>query len=886
MATQTPTTSYIHAATNGGANLSTYFDSATAGNATLVITPRYSNSAGYVAEHTNTNNGGIGYWKIKTGSIATANGSVSGTTFTQGKVTINSGWIGSTSTVTGASFANTATSGVTYLDITDTNQAPIIPINQTDSTAGFLYINKGFTDNVKINLSKLIPDESITTAIAATHILQGYGAYNSQGTLLTGTIPTNSADNMTVSNNTISIAAGYYPESISKTVRSATLTYTGGGLNNKGATAGFSSNISTTSTNNGISLTAKGTAGRAAVTYASTTSGWVSVSSGGNVSAAVSSTTWDGTTYYISGITVPKDVPFTLTTVSDTALDDTSTVTITNGGYRKLNITNGGTTTVTNSLGDVTVSSSTSTGGTIRVNAYTNASGSVALSGNKTIISSGSWATTSIAATGSKQGPYYGEVYVKPISESTIVATVKSGNAVATISNPVFNNEGGTGGQFALTASGDVNAPTVSTAGYISSTVGTKQANTGGISGTKNLAVVTVGTTKTEGNLTVTPTLARTAKPSGDSWIDAASGASTTNTPTSGVYVQVDANAATNNLKIAGKVTTAGYGTTDHYNYSPDTYVVGAATAVHTYVPIKQGAIAASLNAAATSGSAGMTAQGFTALTGTNTSSYSVKLTTTAGSVVPKATVTTEGYVTTSTSATGNSVSVDVTGNNSVLYLPTATATGSVVNLTAPSVAISGSATGFTATSSGSYYVTITGTGTNGSVKGKATVGTTTGIVAASTSHTSAATTITPGITGSGTNIYIPKAVASATYTGGTVTCTNTSAVNASVSTTDTNNSGVTIEFKGTRAAATATVKIDTAGYAPQSATYAATNISAATSSAATYYIQNVTLTKPSSGERKFGITVPNGDSTITFVFHVGSSGDVVVNESYDNAFS
>jgi hypothetical protein len=101
------------------------------------------------------------------------------------------------------------------------------------------------------------------------------------------------------------------------------------------------------------------------------------------------------------------------------------------------------------------------------------------------------------------------------------------------------------------------------------------------------------------------------------------------------------------------------------------------------------------------------------------------------------------------------------------------------------------------------------------------------------------------------------------------------------MSTTDSGNSGVKVEFKGTRAAATATVNMTTAGYAPQSATYATTVIGAATSSAATYYLQGVRLAAPSSGTATFFIEVPNGSTSefIKFMFHVDTSGNVYVDD-------
>lgn len=44
--------------------------------------------------------------------------------------------------------------------------------------------------------------------------------------------------------------------------------------------------------------------------------------------------------------------------------------------------------------------------------------------------------------------------------------------------------------------------------------------------------------------------------------------------------------------------------------------------------------------------------------------------------------------------------------------------------------------------------------------------------------------------------------------------------------------------------------------------------------------MNSVTLTAPSSGTVSFSITVPNGNSTATFVFNVDSSGNVTITES------
>lgn len=121
------------------------------------------------------------------------------------------------------------------------------------------------------------------------------------------------------------------------------------------------------------------------------------------------------------------------------------------------------------------------------------------------------------------------------------------------------------------------------------------------------------------------------------------------------------------------------------------------------------------------------------------------------------------------------------------------------------------------------------------------------------------------------------NAVGSNSISGGAVTCTNSGSANVSISTTDTYASGVSVTFTGSRAAATATAAITTAGYAATNANFA-TGTLAAGSANSTYYIQGITLTTPNSGTRQFDITVPNGEeSPVTFHFSVDSSGNTTI---------
>ena len=181
----------------------------------------------------------------------------------------------------------------------------------------------------------------------------------------------------------------------------------------------------------------------------------------------------------------------------------------------------------------------------------------------------------------------YTDGWVSAGSTSVSLGTVKSGNvSTLTYGTPTYDS---TNDNFTVAISGTVPAPTVSTAGYVSSSEGTKQ--TGAVETTQTLNKVEVGASYT-GTLKVTPAISRTAKPSADTWTDAASGAAVTTKPTSGAYVRVDAAAKSSNVNITGTVTAAGYGTTSNYGTAAATTLsVGSNAATATYVPIKVGRI-------------------------------------------------------------------------------------------------------------------------------------------------------------------------------------------------------------------------------------------------------------------------------------------------------
>ena len=121
---------------------------------------------------------------VSIGSLAEATFSVSGdsvTVATDGYVTSGT----TVTSITGASFANTGTSGVSYSDIS--SSAPIL------ISGDYLYINAGYVGNSKISLARLVPDDLSSSTLSfapAQYILSGYAAFDSAGVEITGTMST------------------------------------------------------------------------------------------------------------------------------------------------------------------------------------------------------------------------------------------------------------------------------------------------------------------------------------------------------------------------------------------------------------------------------------------------------------------------------------------------------------------------------------------------------------------------------------------------------------------------------------------------------------------------------------------------------------------------
>lgn len=185
-----------------------------------------------------------------------------------------------------------------------------------------------------------------------------------------------------------------------------------------------------------------------------------------------------------------------------------------------------------------------------------------------------------------------GGYYASKVETSMSAGTVISGSANITSATYIYDASTSTT-TFTVTGSTTVSAPTVPTsgAGYISSTVGTKQPNENGA--TLNTTVNKIAIkANNSGTTTKKPVIAKQAI-SISGVTDAAGGNAITNKPSSGVYVAVKSPANTGTLTSKPTVTVTGYGTADTstatgiYDATDDTSTVGAAESDMTYVPIR-----------------------------------------------------------------------------------------------------------------------------------------------------------------------------------------------------------------------------------------------------------------------------------------------------------
>lgn len=500
-----------------------------------------------------------GGW-VPTGSSSSPLGTITTTSVTQGTSTIASGATSATrgiaqwgtgyitaGSIQAATFANTASNGVTYLDISNVTDSPML------ISGDYLYINQGYTDNLKISLAKLVPDWNTTqypNIAAEEHMLQGYVAYDQDGNILTGTIPSFTPE------------PKYYATTSDQNIATSGKYLTGDIKINKLTSSNY--NAANIKHNTTISVY-NGSANVYSVTGTFTSAS--TVSSG--QTAAAAGQILSGYSAWVNGAEV------------------------------KGNIANGSGITFNTTTNDTNEGKATAGAG----------------------------------------------YYASAATASIPVATIKSGTAAITSVSVAYNS---TNGNYDVTGSANVSAPTVSVNGYISPSKGTRQSNTGAaaLSGV-TLNKIAIKSTIT-GTAKVTPVINKvTTASSNNNAINISPniGDKQTDLPDSGYYVAVQSVADANTITATPSVTTAGYGTTTAGTYAPTkaTQSVGANASAVTYIPIPQ--VATTISGTNTvSPTASVTGNANVVL---NTTNNGISVTATGGgtaSITATAKVNTAGY--------------------------------------------------------------------------------------------------------------------------------------------------------------------------------------------------------------------------------------------------
>lgn len=228
-------------------------------------------------------------------------------------------------TLDAATFAAEGTSGVTYIDLSDgldsssNNIIPEIP------TGGYLYINKGYVDNFKISLARLIPDASGVTSLSGAYILSGHSAYDNAGNLVVGTISSKAAATYYPSTSDQTIASGQYLSG-AQTIKAVTTTNVTAANIKYGVTA----EVGDASDSDRVaSVTGTFTAtpsGKTAVTAAAMRSGYSGFINGNQVDGTMPDTTVTTgitnsgmSTYFTEGSSSSNSVTLTPTYTNSTA---------------------------------------------------------------------------------------------------------------------------------------------------------------------------------------------------------------------------------------------------------------------------------------------------------------------------------------------------------------------------------------------------------------------------------------------------------------------------------------------------------------------------------------------------------------------------------------
>ena len=144
------------------------------------------------------------------------------------------------------------------------------------------------------------------------------------GETLNGTFTLNKQNGTTITLNT---QDKFNAKNVSLTfnAQSASPAFDGGELNNQSASAVFTNMTTSITDTSGVAILTKGTAGRNAVLYNGSVNGWVSAADNTVALSAENSSTWNGTTYYATGVTLGAGKTFSVTVPNG----DNSSVTFT-----------------------------------------------------------------------------------------------------------------------------------------------------------------------------------------------------------------------------------------------------------------------------------------------------------------------------------------------------------------------------------------------------------------------------------------------------------------------------------------------------------------------------------------------------------------------------
>ena len=281
---------------------------------------------------------------------------------------------------------------------------------------------------------------------------------------------------------------------------------------------------------------------------------------------------------------------------------------------------------------------------------------------------------------------------------------VQAGSAsISATGNALINSVGFTynsnNGNFNITGSGNITGTvsgSVSRPGWISAI--DSSSTTGTASLEASVDIIQIATSMT-GTAKVTPSISKHTN------TNAKVGTVTTSKPSNGYYVAVSSAAKANTITATPSVSTAGYGTTEHFIGSNATLSVGANASAVTYIPITPGAI--SLSAPGTAS--------INSLSYTYNSSNNKFNVTGSGNISGTITATvTEGYI--ATNETGNisgtasltGVTVNKIGIAAALSGTTSTLKPTISRVSETNVSANvGSGTASSSKPSEGYYVAV-----------------------------------------------------------------------------------------------------------------------------------------------------------------------------------